>query len=1436
MSNDVHITLKPEPGSKLLRYRGDTVTFILTSIHPLKGNALLRTNLGQGSISRQQIITSIENNLPGLGRDWFDIPMTQVTPHEFTLRLPLNEIGHFKAKAMFIAGDRQDPVWVPGSNITINVEPADTCCGNIIYNAFVRQFGPNKGGGFFKQKHSDAVQLLDNDGYATIPPSGTFRDLIRELDFIIGRLGCRFVQLLPIHPTPTTYGRMGRFGSPYAALSFTAVDPSLAEFDSKATPLEQFIELVEAVHARNAKLLMDIAINHTGWAASLHETHPEWLVRSSKGDIEVPGAWGVRWEDLTKLNYEHKDLWQYMANVFLTWCNRGVDGFRCDAGYMIPIPAWQYIIAVVREQFPDTIFFLEGLGGKVAVTRELLDVANFNWAYSELFQNYDHPDITFQLSQAMDISKGEGLMAHYAETHDNPRLASRSHIWAKMRTALCALSSFQGTFGFANGVEWFATEKIDVHESPSLNWNAKENQVDHIHRLSELLKHHPAFFEGTRINVIDHASEDILMLLRHHQPSGEKLLIVINLDDSKPRQATWQQIRDFGLPDSWLDLLTGEKVIPRVEGSKTEIDLHPGQVLCITDDPDGWPKDPTGTNEPFQVPHRIVQQRLCAKALEIYQVLNGIGDLGDWDLDAFVLKLHTDPVEFCREVNTQSNESRVIRWVWPRDVRREVMLPPDHFLLVESPEPFHVKVSQHGSVLGAEKSILSPKGFHWALLKPLPVPDEHQGLTLQLWIYTANGNQQEETGLMLLSAEIPLLDLCYPRRLLGGSFLRTLVTNNLGAASFLPVEWGKLDSRYDAVLSANINTELPVDRWIMLTRLRGWVVYQDYSQSLNGDCLETFTLDGSLQGEWCFHVPTGRGTHVVIKLKTILERDTDTIQLMIERCPANQQQGRLPDAEPIDIILRPDIENRSFHANTKAYEGFEQTWPLAVTAGEDGFYFQPDDYHALDMHQEKSAFVHEPEWQYMVHRLEDESRGFDAHGDLFSPGYFKIQIRGGGMTHLCAAVTTPGDEQTDSRLFQSPPSSCRPDPGDMDSAMPVQEVLKAALGQFIVRRGSLHTVIAGYPWFLDWGRDAIIVTRALIEMGDTDLARRILKLFGRFEENGTLPNMLHGTRTSNRETSDAPLWFIVACKELIVKENNLSWLGEACGERTIQDIINAIASAYINGTSNGIQMDDETGLIYSPSHYTWMDTNHPAGTPREGYPIEIQALWYGVLHFLSTINSNDSRWKRLAEKVQKSIGDFFWLASGHYLSDCLHAGQGTPVREAKADDALRPNQLLAITMGAVTKPHMCRNILETCQELLVPGAIRSLADRPMQYPLEIVHKGQSLCDPHQPYRGRYEGDEDTARKPAYHNGTAWTWLFPSFCEAWEMTYGSQACQTAKAWMNSVTRLLQQGCIGHVPENLDGDFPHNQRGCPAQAWGASEALRVWLRLEKKSSKG
>ena len=164
-----------------------------------------------------------------------------------------------------------------------------------------------------------------------------------------------------------------------------------------------------------------------------------------------------------------------------------------------------------------------------------------------------------------------------------------------------------------------------------------------------------------------------------------------------------------------------------------------------------------------------------------------------------------------------------------------------------------------------------------------------------------------------------------------------------------------------------------------------------------------------------------------------------------------------------------------------------------------------------------------------------------------------------------------------------------------------------------------------------------------------------------------------------------------------------------------------------------------------------------------------------------------------------------------------------------ADDCLRPNQLLLITLGAVDHPDIMARVVETCRELLVPGGIRSLADRSLNLPLYIERDGRQLADPHAPYAGTYQGDEDTKRKPAYHNGTAWTWQFPVFCEAWATAFGKPGIEPALAWLGSSLPLMRTGAAGFVPEILDGDFPHTPRGCDAQAWGCSEIARVAHKL-------
>lgn len=1413
----------PLPGERLLRFCGDRVLFSLEVPPELKGNAFVRTNLGHAGISRREIIAEVESGEPRLGRDWFDIPMRAAGAGRFEAVLGLAEVGHFEAKCLFLPEDGPEPLWPSGDNTILNVEPADTCCGNIIYNAFVRQFGPGKnkpcnGTG----SEAEAVDALDRAGYTVIPPSGTFRDLIAELDFIMLRLGCRIIQLLPIHPTPTTYARMGRFGSPYAALSFTDVDPALAEFDPAATPLEQFLELVDAVHARMGKLFIDIAINHTGWAAELHESHPEWLCRNHKGEIEAPGAWGVIWADLTRLDYSHRELWVYMADVFLTWCRRGVDGFRCDAGYMIPLPAWRYIIAKVRAEFPNTIFLLEGLGGDMSVTNDLLNRANFNWAYSELFQNYDRTQIENYLAGAVHTSRSDGLTVHFAETHDNPRLAATSALYARMRTALCALLSPCGAFGFANGLEWFAVEKINVHESCGLNWGSGDNQVDAIARLIAILKTHPAFGPAADLTLAGRGEGNFVALSRRDRVSGRTVLVLANPDCSRGATARWNGEEIPFAAGRAVDLISSQEMFPcRIDDRTPTLDLPPGRVCCLTEPDDPWLNLPLP--DPGDIPPPVIRRRLHAKVLQAVAA-SGRGFCPDPDeaLDA----LRSDPALFCRRLNGNGGSSRVVRWNFPSDLRRHVMIPPGHFTLVRADYPFRIRIADGKRTLFAEDSLADKNGGPFILVPPFETPVEHRLPDIEITRHTPGGTVHSR-GRLLLTADgtAATVKTSFSREECRRLPLLALDTDGHGAVMRVHADWRDLNSTYDALLAANPNPDHPEDRRIMLTRCRAWVVFQGYSQALDPDCLERFGFDFQKGAWWRYRIPTGQGEHTVFQITAALDKHfPNTFSLNALRLQRTEGSQELADDRPVTLIIRPDIEDRNFHSTTKAYSGPERSWPRAVAVREDGFTFAPSSGRTLEVRVDSGRFVSEPEWYYMVHHPLEAERGLDPDSDLFGPGYFSCPLRGGRSVTLTSRVLT------DSPTLNAPPrpsvvSFREPE----EKSIPLGKALESALDHYVARTGEFRTVIAGYPWFLDWGRDALIVTRGLIAAGRIEAAESILLRFARFEKNGTLPNMINGGDASNRDTSDTPLWFFTACSDLLSAQGHDGFLKRSCAGRTIRRLLSDMAEVLIEGTPNGIAMDPATGLIFSPAHFTWMDTCNPAGTPRQGYPIEIQALWLAALQLLSRIDKTRNRWRELADQVRDRIQALFWDDSLGYLVDCLHAKPGRSAKAAAPDDALRPNQLLALTLGAVVDFEIRASVLNACRELLVPGAVRTLADRPVRHPLEIRHDGKQLNDPLNPYWGSYTGDENTHRKPAYHNGTAWTWLFPSYCEALVDCYGPSEKATALALLSSATVLINQGCVGHVPEIVDGDAPHRQRGCDAQAWGVAELLRVWKKI-------
>jgi predicted glycogen debranching enzyme len=263
-------------------------------------------------------------------------------------------------------------------------------------------------------------------------------------------------------------------------------------------------------------------------------------------------------------------------------------------------------------------------------------------------------------------------------------------------------------------------------------------------------------------------------------------------------------------------------------------------------------------------------------------------------------------------------------------------------------------------------------------------------------------------------------------------------------------------------------------------------------------------------------------------------------------------------------------------------------------------------------------------------------------------------------------------------------------------------------------------------------------------------------------------------------------------------------------------------------------MDAASGLIWSPSHFTWMDTNYPAATPREGYPVEIQVLWIRLLRQLARLGqpSDGEAWAALAERAERSLHELFWLDREQRLADLLSARPGQSAANATVDDALRSNSLFAVSLGVLTGDRARRIVDSALRYLVIPGALRSLAPLPVTVPLVVKSAdGTLLNTPAAPYWGRYEGDEDTRRKPAYHNGTAWTWTFPVFCEAlaqaWD--FSAPAVAAARQYLGSMLQLMEEGCLTHLPEVVDGDAPHAHRGCDAQAWSASEALRVWKKL-------
>ena len=1411
-----------------MRYVGDRLRVDLA--HPAPGQpgwrAFLRTDLTRGARARDEVV-ALAGALPGVpptfaGASWRDIPL-RVEEGGWSLDLALTEPGPFRAKAYAVdpAGAQH---WPEGDDLGVSVLPDRLRTANLVYCAFPRMFGAGR---MLRESRDPAREAawaeLDGQGMTVIPPSGTLRDLAACLPHIFDTLGCRILHLLPVGPVPTTFARMGRFGSPYAQLDLTAIDPALVEFDRRTTAVDQFRELADGVHLRGGSLFLDIVVNHTGWGSRLLETHPEWFRRDAEGRFLSPGAWGVTWGDLAELTGGPPAFWETVAESLLTWCRRGVDGFRCDAGYMVPLEVWQYLGARVRQEFPDCVFLLEGLGGAWELTERLLGEGGMQWAYSELFQNHEPVDVSGYLDHCLRQARRLGPLVHYSETHDNDRLALRGPVWSLLRNRLCGLASQCGAYGFSAGVEWLAEEKLDVHEACGLAWGAEPNLVPELAALNRLLAEHPCFFDGARVERLSPDDSPVLALARHSGEGLDHCLVLVNLD---PRKA-----RDLALPEeAWTALaapavdLLGTPPLLRKQAGQVEISLRPGASHCLAPRP-----------VPAGLAGEAYRARRAQAAWAFQRLAEGVPaeTLGPCDWRPLAERVDQDAAAFLAALSRLDPErasgdllgaldaamagdryAPVVRW-GPEDTTRIVPVPPGHWVLIEDGLPFAATLRIPGSRDLNLRSI--PAGGRQIAALPPRGGDSEAAAVLHLDRFGEEGLPLQG-GIRFCSAT--------PRFTGHGERGLALLANGRGGMARLHADLGAIASKYDCLLGANLHSDLPCDRQVLAKRARAWVIADGFLTALCGENLERF--EPGPPAHWIFRAHAGDGRTVAIGLGAEMIPGRNAVTLRFSRGPATGR-GALPETCAVSLTVRLDLEDRGFHEETTWTEGLDHRFAAGTAELQDhpGFRFQPAPDRGLRAWCEGGAYHPGPEWCRGIAHPVETGRGMAGQGDAWSPGWFELPLAAGESLTLVVAADPDPVGTGPPAVPAAPPLRC---PGEDTFG----RQLETACRSFLTRRGEGTTVIAGYPWFLDWGRDSLIAARGLLAAGWGVEVVGLLRTFGALERQGTLPNRLAAEDDGDRDTSDAPLWYALTLEEAAGVLGPGVYEAKA-GERTLREVLTSIGRGYLGGTPNGIRVDPGSALVWSPAHFTWMDTQHPAGTPREGYPIELQALWIRLLRQLAgqAAPSAGEPWDMLELQAEASL-ERYWLPSVGWCADSLAAASGTPAALAVPEDHLRPNQLFLVSLGLLQGPRARSLVAAVQRHLLVPGGLRSLAPLPVSVPLEIRDGGGGLLnDPRQPYWGRYEGDEDTRRKPAYHNGTAWVWLLPTFCEAlaaaWDHT--PEAVAAARALLGSLEGPLEEGCVGQLPELLEGDAPHAQRGCDAQAWSATEAFRVWAGLSE-----
>jgi glycogen debranching enzyme len=608
-----------------------------------------------------------------------------------------------------------------------------------------------------------------------------------------------------------------------------------------------------------------------------------------------------------------------------------------------------------------------------------------------------------------------------------------------------------------------------------------------------------------------------------------------------------------------------------------------------------------------------------------------------------------------------------------------------------------------------------------------------------------------------------------------------LETNGLGGYASSTIA-GLNTRRYHGLLIAA--TKPPVGRMLLLSKFEETLVIEEREYELSANRYPGVVhpqgylyLKEFRQVPFPVFVYEVEGIEIEKSVFMVHGENTTVIQYQLRA-----RGGAVPSSCTLE--LRPLVAFRDHHATTHEngaldprFESGANSVKMTPYAGLPSLYL----YHSGADIQPAGSWFRNFEYD------RERERGLDFREDLFNPLVLVFDLHRDASASVAA--------------------STEPRPTHVTAPAPSRDAPSArAADQFVVQRGSQASVIAGYHWFGDWGRDTMIALPGLtLATGRYDIAKSILLAFASYVDRGMLPNRFPDAgEAPEYNTVDATLWFFEAVRALAACTEDYDFV-----RANLYAVLSDIVAWHERGTRYGIHTDTD-GLLHAGEpgvQLTWMDAKIGdwVVTPRIGKPVEIQALWYHAMRVMEDLarrfghDADSGHYGELADRARDSFAPLFWNEAAQCLFDVVDGDM--------RDASIRPNQIFAVSLfHKMLPPEKAKAVVDTvARHLLTPYGLRTLAP----------------SDPH--YRGRYEGDP-ASRDSAYHQGTVWPWLIGPFVEAYRLVYGQ-----APDCLGELQRYATDEGCGQLPEVFDGDPPHRPGGCIAQAWSVAEMLRV-ARLE------